>query len=209
MIEARDLHFRYPAMEAFALRGINLKLAPGESVAMMGPNGSGKSTLVRCLCGLLQPTSGTVTVHGTGRVGVVFQNPYHQITSPTVEREIAFGLQNLRRPREEISARVEGALRDFGLSARRAFPPARLSAGEMQRLALASVLVLDPAFLILDEATSLLSPVSRNRLLDRVLGRDAADRMGILLITQFRGEAARAGRRLTLEQGRIASEGMA
>jgi len=123
MIEVKDLDFRYPESESlFILRGVSFTLERGETVAIMGANGSGKTTFVRCLNGLLRPVAGSVLVDGYSssvdksiyeirrRVGMVFQNPDNQIVATTVVREIAFGLENLGIPSEEIIQRVEAAL---------------------------------------------------------------------------------------------------
>jgi len=141
-----------------ALDDISLTVGEGEYVAIMGPNGSGKTTLARCLNGLLRPTSGHILIDGLNpadpdtvwevrrRVGMVFQNPDDQIISATVEREIAFGLENLGLPSSRIRERVDATLRRFDLAAYRDHPPHRLSGGEKQRLAIASVMAMEPKY---------------------------------------------------------------
>lgn len=219
MIEVRNLTYRYPGSARNALDGISLKVPGGAFVAMMGANGSGKSTLARCLNGLLRPLSGEVLVdgkhpddHGDGQgdgplVGMVFQNPHAQITSLTVERELAFGLQNLRLGGATLRERLEEHLVSSGLRDNRGASPRSLSAGEQQRLTLAAVLATWPAHLILDEATSLLSPASRKSLLQAVRHDRQTRGTSVLLITQFAGEALEAERLIVLHDGRVALDG--
>jgi energy-coupling factor transport system ATP-binding protein len=217
MIDVRDLFYRYPATETFSLNGLTLGIDDGTCVAIMGSNGSGKSTLAKCLNGILIPTSGTVTVNGhtTSQegpavrrdVGVVFQNPRLQITSLSVERELAFGLQNLGASRDVIHAAVEEGLALSGLKEYRNRHPATLGGGEMQRLALAAVLVTNPSYLVLDEVTSLLSPMSRKEVMEMVLEDRRRRGTTILLITQFPEEALLANRLLVLENGRVRWDG--
>jgi energy-coupling factor transporter ATP-binding protein EcfA2 len=219
VIEIDHLSFRYPGTDRVALHDVSLNIADGEFVAVMGENGSGKSTLVRSLNGLLQPTEGSVAVDGwktndTSRLrsirehtGVVFQNPHLQITSLTVERELAFGLQNIGVETEEMRVRVEAELMASGLSDARRRSPRNLSGGEQQRLALAAILTMTPRHLILDEATSLLSPSSRSALLEQVVEARRRRGMTLVLVTQFAGEALRADRLVILHHGRIALDG--
>jgi energy-coupling factor transport system ATP-binding protein len=195
MIEIKDLSFRYGDHKA--LDGINLEIREGEWIAVMGANGSGKTTLARCLNGLLLPTGGDVLVDGCSvldegnlwdirkRIGMVFQNPDNQIVSTMVEREIAFGLENLGIPTDEMRARVEEALARFDLTEYRRHPPHKLSGGEKQRLAIASVWAMRPRVMVLDEPASLLDPKGRREIEHILKTLDAADRQTILHITQF------------------------
>ncbi|HUI09592.1 MAG TPA: ATP-binding cassette domain-containing protein [Bacteroidota bacterium] len=219
MIEIRSLAIRYPGAATEAIAGVTLEIADGAFVALMGGNGSGKSTLARALNGLLKPTVGTVEVDGMRttdaaalpdirkRVGMVFQNPHLQVTSLSVEREIAFGLQNLAVETASLRRRVEEELERSGLAHCRTRPPRTLSGGEQQRLALAAVLAMRPAHLVLDEATSLLSPASRAALLETVSEERRARGTTVLLITQFAEEALRADRLVILRGGRVAGDG--
>jgi len=185
----------------------------------MGANGSGKTTLIRCLNSLLVPDSGLVRVDGLTadhsqslfeirrRLGMVFQNPDHQIVSVTVEREIAFGLENLGMPGAAMHRRVNAALRRFKLEPYREESPNRLSGGERQRLALASVWVMDPRYWILDEPTSLLDPAGKADFfrLFRGLVRDSG--AGMLLATQYAEEALACDRLVVMEKGRVQFDG--
>ena len=172
MIHVQDLTFTHPG-NIPALQDINLDIHPGERLAIIGPNGSGKTTLARCLNGLHLPRTGQVlvddlSIHDPGalfeirkRIGMVFQNPDDQLVSTTVESEIAFGLENLGVPPEEMHLRVSAALGQFHLEAYSLHPPHHLSGGEKQRLAIAAAVALRPRYLVLDEPTALLDPQGR------------------------------------------------
>jgi energy-coupling factor transport system ATP-binding protein len=143
------------------------------------------------------------------RVGMVFQNPDNQIVSTTVEREIAFGLENLGIPYEKMHDIVNDMLEKFGLVQYRKHPPHNLSGGEKQRLALAAVMAMSPEYLVLDEPTSLLDPVNRKVILNNVKSLHETvdpDKKPIttILITQFPEEALSADRLLVFNQGRLA-----
>jgi energy-coupling factor transport system ATP-binding protein len=219
MITVSNLTYRYPGAGRPALRDITLGVSPGESVALMGSNGSGKSTLARCLNGLLLPESGTVTVDGLRTsdasllpavrrsVGLVFQQPPHQMTSPTVERELAFGLENLGMEPVRMRAEVENALDRLGFIPRRHLSPGMLSGGEQQRLALAAVMLLRPRYIVLDEATSLLAGASRFELMEDLTRYVGEGDRGLLMITQSAREAERMDRIVVLHRGDIVADG--
>jgi len=220
MIEIKNISFNYTNGQDTGrriLNNISLTIRPGESIAIMGPNGSGKTTFARCLNGLLLPTSGTVKVKGLPtsdvnnlpairrQVGMVFQNPDNQIVSATVEREIAFGLENLGMPREEMRDIVNKMLADFDLTGYRKKSPHYLSGGEKQRLAMAAVLAMNPSWLVLDEPTSLLDPKSREDILQLIkqLHKRKDKPVTTLLITQFPDEALTADRLIVFNNGEI------
>ena len=223
MIVVRNLSFHYETERAVVpvFDGIDLEIHEGESVALMGPNGSGKTTLARCLNGLLPPTSGDVFVDGLSvrdpahiweirrRVGMVFQNPDDQIVSTLVERDIAFGLENLGLPREEITRRVGEALDRFHLARYRKDPPHRLSGGEKQRLAIAAVLAMRPRYVILDEPTSTLDPEGRREVMDALRELREDPEVAILHITQSPEEASAADRIVVLGPGGVELNGPA
>ncbi len=207
------------------LDGISLEVADGEFVALMGANGSGKTSLARCLNGIYLPTAGEVIVDdlNTGdakalpeirrRLGLVFQNPDNQIVAPTVEREIAFGPENLGVPRAEMHRRVDVLLKLFRLETYRQQAPHLLSGGEKQRLALAAVMAMQPRHLVFDEPTSLLDYESRCQLLELMTQLAAspnpfsAQAVTLLMITQFPEEALFAQRLLILNRGQLAMDG--
>jgi cobalt transport protein ATP-binding subunit len=174
-IDVRHLHFRYP--DGFeALKGIDLAVGPGEKVALIGPNGAGKSTLMLHLNGINEPTHGEVTVSGLrverkalkrvrAEVGLVFQDPDDQLFSPTVFDDVAFGPLHLGIPEEEIHHRVEKALAAVGMSGFGQRMPHHLSIGQRKRVALATVLSMDPSVLVIDEPSAGLDPRGRRELI--------------------------------------------
>ncbi len=221
LIELRDVSYVYrkgTPEEVRALDRVNLRIRPGEFVALVGANGSGKSTLARLLNALLLPTEGEVRVAGLDprdprhlweirrRVGMVFQNPDNQIVATVVEEDVAFGPENLGLPPEEIVERVEWALRVVGMLEHRHREPHLLSGGQKQRVAIAGVLAMRPQCLVLDEATTMLDPQGRREVLETV-HRLRAEGMTILLITHDMEEAAQADRVVVLSQGRIVLDG--
>ncbi len=148
-----------------ALKGVDLNIHAGEFIALVGQNGCGKTTMAKHFNGLLKPSSGTVQVQGETtakakvsslalKVGYVFQNPDHQIFNDTVEKEVSFGLRNIKMNPREIEARVEDALQQVNLLSYKKASPYDLSRGQRQRVAIASVLAMQPDILILDEPTT-------------------------------------------------------
>lgn len=210
MISLVDVEFSYHPQKV--LRGISFNINEGERIALMGSNGSGKSTLALLIKGLYRVESGEILVDENqaaksplGITGLVFQNPEDQLAAATVEREIAFGLENLGTPFEEIHCRVDNALNIFGLTKYRKHPPHLLSGGQMQKTALASVMVMSPKYLILDEPTSLLDPVSRNDFFSIL--KSQPKEIGILYITQIPSEALQFDRLIVLNDGTIFYDG--
>jgi cobalt/nickel transport system ATP-binding protein len=175
VFEVRDVSYAYE--DVSALKEVCLKIRRGERLALLGANGSGKSTLLRLLAGLSFPDEGNIYFCGENltasqlesaessyafrrRVGVVFQNPDVQLFNPSVFDEVAFGPLQLRWPKEQIRERVLAVLADMEIAHLSERAPHRLSGGEKKRVALASVLVLDPEVLLLDEPTAGLDPSS-------------------------------------------------
>jgi cobalt/nickel transport system ATP-binding protein len=170
LLEARDVHYRYPrGMEAIC--GISFHIRKGEKIALVGPNGAGKSTLLKMFNGMIRPDSGlmlfdnqpigydTVSLRMLRkRVGFVLQNPDRQIIAPTVYQDVAFGPTNLGYSEPEVKEAVKKALRQVGLEGFERRPPHQLSGGEKKRVAIAGVLSMDPDVLVLDEPTSGLDP---------------------------------------------------
>jgi energy-coupling factor transport system ATP-binding protein len=179
MLLAEDLRFAYSGCDEI-LKGVSLGVERGRRLAVVGENGSGKTTLARLMCGLLEPTAGSVAVDELDtrrqdsifevrrRVGLVFQDPDDQIVETTVEREIAFGPRNLGLSLGEIDRRVNETLATFGIESLRKRACHLLSAGEKQILTVASVFAMQPAYIVLDESTSLLDAGSRREAIGAV-----------------------------------------
>ena len=181
VFDLADVSFAYRGVPA--LRNLSLQIPHGQRIALIGANGSGKSTLLRLLGGLIFPGQGQLSFNGENlteaklqdetfffqfrrRVGVLFQNPDIQLFNSSVFDEVAFGPLQLRWPREQIRSLVEKTLEEMGIAALRDRAPHRLSGGEKKRVALASVLVLDPEVLLLDEPTATLDPNSDSQIIE-------------------------------------------
>ena len=175
VVQVDDLRFSYPDGHV-ALRGISLKLCPGDKVALVGPNGAGKSTLMLHLNGILNG-HGNIDVGGVrltkdnlpairAMVGLVFQNPDDQLFSPTVFEDVAFGPLHMGLPEADVIARVDKALEAVRMSAYRDRLSHHLSVGEKKRIAIATVLSMDPRILILDEPSAGLDPRARRTLIN-------------------------------------------
>jgi len=200
------------------LRGISLQIAPGEVVGLMGENGAGKTTLVKHINGLLKPSQGAVYVDGMNtrqtstaalarKVGFVFQNADHQLFADTLEDEVAFALHNLRFPKAEIKKRVARYLKLFDLTRYRGQSPFLLSGGERKRLALASVLCVQPSVLILDEPTQA-QDANQKRILLEFIDSFRRSNHTLLLVTHDVEFAVQAvDRLLILSQGRLLADG--
>ena len=216
------MHFEYDRVPA--LRGLSLAVAACESIALIGANGSGKSTLLRLLDGLAFPSRGDVSFCGTAlgpellqsdefalpfrrRVALVFQNPDVQLFNPTVFDEVGFGPAQLQWPKQEILERVNAALRMMRIEHLRDRPPYRLSGGEKKRVALASVMVLDPDVLLLDEPTSSLDPRSQSELIDLIQNWKSASRTIITATHQLEIVENIADRAFVLEEGKVIASG--
>ncbi|MFO7170515.1 MAG: ABC transporter ATP-binding protein [Chloroflexota bacterium] len=174
-LEVEDLHFTYPDGQV-ALRGVTLSVERGEKVALVGPNGAGKSTLMLQLNGILTGR-GRVAVGGLAltpdnlpliraRVGLVFQNPDDQLFSPTVFEDVAFGPLHMGYPEDEVRRRVARALEMIGMASYADRLSHHLSVGEKKRIAVATVLAMDPEILVLDEPSAGLDPRARRALIE-------------------------------------------
>lgn len=179
-VELRALSHAYPDGTP-ALRGIDLRVAAGEALAVVGANGAGKSTLLLHLNGLLPAGSGSVRIEGIEltratlpavrrRVGYVFQDAEDQLFMPTVQDDVAFGPLNLGLDGAEVQRRVQAALAAVGAGALAARATHRLSGGEKRAVAIAGVLAMDPAILVLDEPSAGLDPAGRRRLIELLRG---------------------------------------
>ena len=174
LIKFDSFFFRYKGYDTYALNNINLRINEDKFIVLCGETGSGKTTLIRCMIGLIPSFysgfyKGTVNINGKDTrttpisnlstdVGIVFQNPENQLIAMIVEHELAFGLENLGVPPKEISRKIEESASLTEIEHILDKAPFELSGGEQQRVAIASILVLKPKLLILDEPTALLDP---------------------------------------------------
>lgn len=215
-IEVEGLSFAYPDGHR-ALAGVSLHIAPGEKVALLGPNGAGKSTLILHLNGILRGQAGRVQVSGVevgsktlGRVrqavGLVFQNPDDQLFSPTVFDDVAFGPIYQGLSTAEVRARVDEALAAVGMSDYRGRVSHHLSTGEKKRIAIATVLSMQPEILVLDEPTAGLDPRARRGLI--TLLRDLPQTM-LIATHDIRMVMDLALRAVVMDRGEVVADGPA
>lgn len=227
MIEAKALEYQYQIEDENgtvcrtvpALSDLDLRIAPGEFVAILGSNGSGKSTLARQLNALLHPAGGTLYVDGKDAAqeenwlpirktaGMVFQNPDNQLVAGVVEEDVAFGPENIGIPTEEIELRVQESLRVVGMEAFRYHSPNHLSGGQKQRVAIAGVLAMNPKCIIFDESTAMLDPAGRREILETAHERNRRDQVTVIWITHFMEEVTGADRVYVMDKGRIVLSG--
>ena len=224
LVEMKGVNYTYPSSEEPVLRNIDLRIDRGEYILLAGPSGCGKSTLARILNGLIPnfyggKLEGKILVDGKDprktptyemalTVGFVFQNPENQLFFSDVEREIAFGLENLGLPPHEIRRKVEDAIRKYGLENLRHRSPAELSGGQKQKVAIASVMVMEPKLLVLDEPTANLDPISAVKVLGLVK-REVLERKISAIVIEHRVELVLpyVDRVVVMDRGRIVGDG--
>ncbi len=221
-IEIKDVSYSYQQSgrePLLAVQDVNLDIASGSHTAVLGRNGSGKSTLARMINALEQPTEGTIIVSGRAAsqeeniweirrlCGMVFQNPDNQIIGTTVEEDVAFGPENLGFPQADIRRAVDEALATVGLSEQALKAPHLLSGGQKQKLAIAGILAMKPTCLILDEATSMLDPISRQEFMELVCCLIRNEGMTVINITHNMEEVLLADRVTVMGEGRLVATG--
>jgi energy-coupling factor transporter ATPase len=196
VIETKDLTYTYQGGVKPSIRDVSIKIEKGEFVILTGPSGCGKTTLCRCFNGLIPhfyngTLQGTINVAGLNaiehqihelaiHVGFVFQNPENQLFALSVEKDVAFALENVGTRREEMQKRVEKALKTVGAYEFRERAPHELSGGQQQRVAIASVLAMQPDVMVLDEPTSFLDPLGAKKIFEVIA--DLNRRFGITVI---------------------------
>jgi energy-coupling factor transporter ATP-binding protein EcfA2 len=225
IVNLQDVTYKYPLTETPALQNINLQVKEGEFVAVIGPNGAGKSTLCYTLAGFVPhffkgELTGRVEVLGQEsldstlsewvlNVGLAFQNPFNQISGAkyTVFEELAFGLENIGIPRDEMKSRVEEAMKLTGISDLAQRSPYSLSGGQQQRVALTSILVMQPEVLVLDEPTSQMDPIGTREVFGVI--RQMAEHGMTVILVEHKVEwiAQFADRVVALKEGQIFLDG--
>lgn len=219
MIEVRDIYFSYPS-GIQALSGVSLTIRDKEFIAIMGENGAGKSTLVKHFNGILKPSKGDVLVDGvpttkasvaqlSRNVGLVFQNPDHQLFSETVEEEVAFGLRNFGFDEKEIKEQTTWVLNLLGLTRYRKASPFVLSGGERKRVALASVLAWNPKVIILDEPTVGQDYSQKEKLRQFILDVNEQGRTVVMVTHDVEFVADCSPRVVIMSKGQIVADGKA
>ena len=218
-IDVKDVSFMYDGSSSPALSHIQAEIKPGEFVAVLGHNGSGKSTLAKLLNALYTPTEGNVVVCGYDtrdeklvweirqRAGMIFQNPDNQIVATVVKEDVAFGLENLGIPSEEMIPRIESALSAVRMNRYADSAPHQLSGGQKQRVAIAGILAMEPSVIIADEATAMLDPSGRKEVLDTIRMLNRSKGITVIWITHFMEEAALADRVLVVTDGSVRLDG--
>ena len=211
--------YRYDEETKQAVDDVSMAIEAGEFVAVLGHNGSGKSTLAKLMNALYLPTSGRVVVCGMDtkgepqvwnirkHAGMVFQNPDNQIVATVVREDVAFGLENIGMPREQMIDRIDDALDAVSMKEYAAAAPHMLSGGQKQRVAVAGVLAMQPDVMVMDEATAMLDPTGRKDIFDTTRKLNREKRITVVWITHFMEEAAKADRVVVLSEGKIAMNG--
>ena len=218
-LRMEDVSYQYEPDARPAVSHVTLAVERGSFVAVLGHNGSGKSTLAKLMNALFLPTEGRVLVCGMDTLteekvwnirrhaGMVFQNPDNQIVANVVREDVAFGLENLGVPQDEMVRRVEAALSAVRMSEFAETAPHMLSGGQKQRVAIAGALAMEPELIIMDEATAMLDPSGRAEVLATVRKLNREKGMTVVWITHFMEEAAQADRLVVMNDGSVAMEG--
>ena len=218
-LRLEDVSYQYEPDARPAVSHVTLEVERGSFVAVLGHNGSGKSTLAKLMNALFLPTEGRVLVCGMDTLteekvwnirrhaGMVFQNPDNQIVANVVREDVAFGLENLGVPQDEMVRRVEAALSAVRMSEFAETAPHMLSGGQKQRVAIAGALAMEPELIIMDEATAMLDPSGRAEVLATVRKLNREKGMTVVWITHFMEEAAQADRLIVMNDGSVALEG--
>jgi|UniRef100_A0A7V3VT83 energy-coupling factor transport system ATP-binding protein len=216
MIKFEGSYFNYENLQI--LEDMNLEIGEGEFVAVLGLNGTGKTSMFKLMNGLLLPTKGKVEVDGVDtkdedkiwevrrNVGIVFQNPESQIVGTTVEEDVAFGLENLGVPRPEMIERIKEALEFVGLDRFKNMEPHRLSGGQKQLLCVADILSMRPKYIVMDEPTSMMDPMSRETILKMLVKLHGIGHT-IIFSTHLVDEIVFAQRIIYLRNGKVAFDG--
>ena len=224
VIETRNLSYTYPGATKPSISDVSLKVEKGDFVLITGPSGCGKTTLCRCFNGLIPhfyqgELKGEITVaekdvtkHQTHEmakhVGLVFQNPENQLFALSIEKDVAFGLENLGFSREEMRKRVDWALNLTGIYDLRERSPHEVSGGQQQRVAIASVLAMQPEIIVLDEPTSFLDPLSAEKIFQVIHELNQTLGITVVLVEHRLDLTARyANHIIIMDEGKVRSNG--
>jgi energy-coupling factor transporter ATPase len=224
IIEAKNLTYTYPGRARPAIQNVSLKIEKGDFVILTGPSGCGKTTLCRCFNGLIPhfysgKLEGEISVANLRvaehpiyemacHVGFVFQNPENQLFALSVEKDVAFGLENLGLPRDEIRRRVDWALEMTGIEELRERAPHELSGGQQQRVAIACVLAMQPEVMVLDEPTSFLDPLGAQKIFEVISKLNKELEITVVLVEHRLDLASRyANHVIVMDKGTVILDG--
>jgi len=224
VIDTRDLTYSYPGATKPSIKEVSVTINKGDFVILTGPSGCGKTTLCRCFNGLIPHfyngnLQGEIVVAGLNvtdqqihqlarHVGLVFQNPENQLFALSVEKDVAFGLENFAMPRDEMRKRVDWALQMAGISELSERPPHELSGGQQQRVAIASVLAMQPDIMVLDEPTSFLDPVGAQKIFEVINELNKKLGITIILVEHRLDLAAKyANHVIVMDEGKVVLNG--
>jgi energy-coupling factor transporter ATPase len=224
LIEIKNLQYTYPGASAPSVHDVSLKIEKGEFVLITGPSGCGKTTLCRCFNGLVPhfyqgEIKGEVTVAGQNvldkhtyemakHVGLVFQNPENQLFALSIEKDVAFGLENNGVDRATMRQKVDWALKETGIYDIRERSPHEISGGQQQRVAIASVLAMEPAIIVLDEPTSFLDPLSAQKIFEVIARLNKEEGITVILVEHRLDLTAKYTNHLiVMDKGNIRLEG--
>ena len=219
ILKAQSLDFSYEKDGPLVLKDLNLEIEQGTFTAILGHNGSGKSTLAKHFNAILLPCGGTVYACGFDtadqnntldirkNVGMVFQNPDNQLIATVVDEDVAFALENLGVPHDEMVKRVDDALDAVGMGEYKHHAPHRLSGGQKQRIAIAGIIAMRPKCIVMDEPTAMLDPKGRKEVMKTIKHLRDNENVTVVLITHYMDEAVRADRVVVMDGGRVLVDG--
>jgi energy-coupling factor transporter ATPase len=224
IIETKNLTYTYPGSTKPSINDVSIKIEKGEFVLITGPSGCGKTTLCRCFNGLVPhfyqgELKGEISVAGKDTnkhqtyemakyVGLVFQNPENQLFALSVEKDVAFGLENLGVPREEMRKKVDWALNLTGIYDLRDRSPHEVSGGQQQRVAIASVLAMQPEIIVLDEPTSFLDPLSAQKIFEVIYDLNKKQGITVVLVEHRLDLTAKyTDHLIVMDEGKVCLEG--
>lgn len=221
IIKIKNVSFTYPESDTPAIDNVSFDVKRGSWTSIIGHNGSGKSTIIRLINGLLVPNGGKesyIEVDGTklddetvwdirNKVGVVFQNPDNQFVGATVADDVAFGLENRGIPRNKMLKIVPESIEAVGMTDYTSTEPASLSGGQKQRVAIAGILAIRPKIIVLDEATSMLDPFGRDKILALVRQMKQEYELTVISITHDIDEADLADNVIVMNDGKLITQG--
>jgi len=224
IIETQDLTYTYSGAAKPSITDVSMRIEQGEFTLITGPSGCGKTTLCRCFNGLIPhfyqgELKGKILTNGLNvaehpthelakHVGLVFQNPENQLFALSVEKDVAFGLENLGVPRQEMRRRVDEAMKITETYDLRDRPPHELSGGQQQRVAIASVLAMQPEVIVLDEPTSFLDPLSAKKIFEVIYNLNRTMAITVILVEHRLDLTAKyASHIIVMNEGKVALDG--